>query len=253
MSLLELQSLRKSFGGFAAVDDVSMSVRKGELYGLIGPNGAGKSTLFALASGLIAQDGGSVHFDGADVSRLKTVDRARRGLVRTFQVPREFKSLSVLENLLVAAPRLSGESLWRIFLRPGAVARDERVARDRAEEILDFLKLGQVRDVAAGSLSGGQKKLLELGRALMLDPKIVMLDEPFAGVNAVLIKDISARLRELKALGITVLVVEHNLPALCDLVDELHVMDRGRLIASGEPERVLEIETVRAAYLGGAR
>ncbi|MCA0451057.1 MAG: ABC transporter ATP-binding protein [Proteobacteria bacterium] len=253
MSLLELQSLRKSFGGFAAVDGVSMSVRKGGLYGLIGPNGAGKSTLFALASGLIAQDGGSVRFDGADVSRLKPVDRARRGLVRTFQVPREFKRLSVLENLLVAAPRLSGESLWRVFLQPGTVARDERVARDRAGEILEFLKLGHVRDVAAGSLSGGQKKLLELGRALMLDPKIVLLDEPFAGVNAVLIEDISARLRELKALGITVFVVEHNLPALCELVEELHVMDRGRLIASGEPERVLEIETVRSAYLGGAR
>jgi branched-chain amino acid transport system ATP-binding protein len=173
-------------------------------------------------------------------------------MVRTFQVPREFAHLTVRENLMAAAPGQSGENLVDLFFRPGRVLAEEEAIRREAEETIDFLKLRAVADTSAGRLSGGQKKLLELGRALMTKPKLILLDEPFAGVNPVLIEALSGHIRALNRRGIGFVIIEHDLSALSRLVSVLHVMDQGRLLASGTPAEVLARKDVREAYLGGA-
>jgi branched-chain amino acid transport system ATP-binding protein len=249
---LSLSSLAKSFGGFKAVDDVSLEVPTGGLVGIIGPNGAGKSTLFSLITGFLSPDAGTVSLRGEDITRLAPHERARRGMVRTFQVPREFSHLTVRENLMVAAPGQSGETLRGLFLRPAAVRAEEAAIAARVAETIAFLRLEPVADTPAGRLSGGQKKLLELGRALMTKPALIMLDEPFAGVNPVLVEALSEHIRTLNARGTGFLIIEHDLPALTRLVTTLHVMDRGRLLASGAPAEVLAAPKVREAYLGGA-
>jgi branched-chain amino acid transport system ATP-binding protein len=251
MSSLEVRDIVMNFGGFRALDGVSLTVPGGGLVGLIGPNGAGKSTLFAIMSGFQTQDGGTVLLDGRPLDALGAPARARAGLVRTFKVPREFRNLTVRQNLLAAAPGQTGENLLGLFFQPGRVAREEAVIARRAEETLALLKLTPVADQPARQLSGGQKKLLELGRALMLDPRFVLLDEPFAGVNPVLIGEIMARIRELNAGGIGFLIIEHDLEALTRLVPYLAVLDRGRIIAEGAPGAVLADAQVREAYLGG--
>ncbi len=248
---LEICGIVHDFGGFRALDGVSFAVPRGGLAGLIGPNGAGKSTLFAVISGFQLPDAGSVALDGRTLNRLAAPARARAGLVRTFQVPREFRHLTVRENLHAAAPGQTGEGLLGLFLQPRRVRREEAAIAQRAEEVLHLLRLSAVAEQPARQLSGGQKKLLELGRALMLKPKFVLLDEPFAGVNPVLIGHIAERIRELNAQGIGFLIIEHDLEALNRLVPWLAVMDRGRIIASGEPEAVLADPIVREAYLGG--
>ncbi|QPC44221.1 ABC transporter ATP-binding protein [Kaustia mangrovi] len=239
------------FGGFLALDHVSIEMGESDLVGLIGPNGAGKSTLFAVASGFETASGGRVVFKGQDVTALSPAARARLGLGRTFQVPREFTHLSVLDNLVVAAPGQLGERLVNVFLRPGDIARQRAEIVEKAEGIADFLNLARVIDQPSGKLSGGQKKLLELGRVLMLDPALILLDEPFAGVNPVLVGEISERIGELNGRGVGFLVVEHNLQALSDLVRRMYVMDRGRIIAEGTPDEVLARDAVREAYMGG--
>jgi branched-chain amino acid transport system ATP-binding protein len=249
---LSLSSLAKSFGGFKAVDDVSLEVPAGGLVGIIGPNGAGKSTLFSLITGFLAPDAGTVSLRGEDITRLAPHERARRGMVRTFQVPREFSQLTVRENLMVAAPGQSGETLRGLFLRPARVRAEEAAIAARAAETIALLRLEPVADTPAGRLSGGQKKLLELGRALMTNPALILLDEPFAGVNPVLVETLSELIRRLNARGTGFLIIEHDLPALTRLVTTLHVMDRGRLLASGAPAEVLAAPEVREAYLGGA-
>jgi len=249
---LALSSLAKSFGGFRAVDDVSLAVPAGGLVGIIGPNGAGKSTLFSLISGFLPPDAGTVSLNGEDITRLPAHERARRGMVRTFQVPREFSHLTVRENLMAAAPGQSGETLLGLFLRPATVRAEEAAIAARVAETIAFLRLDPVADTPAGKLSGGQKKLLELGRALMTEPSLILLDEPFAGVNPVLVAALSDHIRALNGRGIGFLIIEHDLPALTRLVSTLHVMDRGRLLASGAPAEVLAAAAVREAYLGGA-
>jgi branched-chain amino acid transport system ATP-binding protein len=248
---LTVQHVSKAFGGFRALDDVSVDVGAGELFGVIGPNGAGKSTLFAVISGFQPSDSGQVLLDGRDMSRLTPDKRARAGMVRTFQVPREFRHLTVRENLMVAAPGQTGENLISLFARPGQVRIEEKRNAERVAETLEFLRLKDVADVPSGSLSGGQKKLLELGRALMVSPKLILLDEPFAGVNPVLIEALAERIRDLNTRGIGFLIIEHDLAALTRLVPQLAVMDRGRIIARGAPAQVLQDPTVRGAYLGG--
>jgi branched-chain amino acid transport system ATP-binding protein len=249
---LSVRHVSKLFGGFRALDDVSLEVEAGALFGLIGPNGAGKSTLFAVVSGFMPAEGGEILLDGRAVTSLSPQARARAGMVRTFQVPREFSHLTVRENLMAAAPGQSGESLIGLFMRPGEVKREEAQIAEAVEATLTCLRLSDVADRPSGLLSGGQKKLLELGRALMVSPKLILLDEPFAGVNPVLIEAIVERVRELNARGIGFIIIEHDLGALTRLVPQLAVIDRGRIIAQGEPAAVLEDASVREAYLGGA-
>jgi branched-chain amino acid transport system ATP-binding protein len=249
---LHARGLTRRFGGFIAVNDVSITMAPGGLVGVIGPNGAGKSTLFALLTGFLQPDLGEVRLGGRDITRLAPQLRARAGVARTFQVPREFAGMSVRDNLMAAAPDQSGERLLNLFLGPARIRREEEAIAAKAEETARFLKLTPVLDNLAGGLSGGQKKLLEIGRALMADPGLMLLDEPFAGVNPVLIEEIMARIRELNARGIGFLIIEHDLAALTRLVPLLHVMDQGRIIASGAPEEVLARAEVREAYLGGA-
>ena len=251
MSLI-VRDIAKSWGGFRALDGVSFEMESTGLLGIIGPNGAGKSTLFSVVSGFIAADAGNASLDGVALDRLGPAARARAGMIRTFQVPREFHHLTVRENLMAAAPGQSGEGLVGLFLRPGRVRAEEAAIRAEADAAIDFLRLTRVADTPAGRLSGGQKKLVELGRALMAKPRLILLDEPLAGVNPVLIEEIMDRIRDLNARGIGFLVIEHDLGALSRLVPRFVVMDRGRVLAAGAPDDVLADPAVREAYLGGA-
>ena len=248
---LRIEKVTKLFGGFVALDEVSIEVPAGALYGLIGPNGAGKSTLFTVVSGFQAANRGEVIFDDVALARLSAPARVGLGLGRTFQVPREFRHLTVRENLCVAAPMQAGENIFNVFFRQGLIRDQEAAIAHEVEEIMTFLKLDGVAEQPAGKLSGGQKKLLELGRALMAKPRMILLDEPFAGVNPVLVEKISHHIQELHGRGIGFLVVEHNLQALSALAEFLYVMDRGRILAAGEPEEVLGDPKVREAYMGG--
>ena len=247
---LEIKNISKSFGGFSALDSVSLRMSEKALVGLIGPNGAGKSTLFAIISGFQRQTAGEVSFLGKSIDTLSPEERARRGAVRTFQVPRPFHKLTVRENLAAAAPDNPGESLLPLFIGWGRIKAAEQRISERVEQVMDFLKLRKVAANPAGQLSGGQKKLLELGRALMTNPKLLLLDEPFAGVNPVLIEEISQRIRQLHQMGVGCLIIEHNLPALSGLVPHVYAMDRGKIIAEGTPGDVLKDPLVRSAYLG---
>lgn len=249
---LDIANIVQNFGGMRVLDGVSLSVPDGSLFGLIGPNGAGKSTLFAAISGFQKQESGEVRLDGRNIDALSPQARARAGLVRTFQVPREFGHLTVHENLCAVAPGQTGESLFGLFFRPGRVAREEADISARAKAVMERLRLTPVAGQAARLLSGGQKKLLELGRALMLTPRFILLDEPFAGVNPVLIDEITTRILDLNATGIGFLIIEHDLEALTRLTPHLAVLDRGRLIAEGSPDAVLADAQVREAYLGGS-
>jgi branched-chain amino acid transport system ATP-binding protein len=249
---LVVQGLRKSFSGLCVVDDVSFEASTQGITGLIGPNGAGKSTLFALITGFLAADAGRIGFGCVAIQGMTPQARARQGLARTFQVPRPFADLSVRENLMAAAPGQPGEHVTSLLLRPFAVRRREAAVGAQADGLLGFLGLSQVAGSRAATLSGGQQKLLELGRALMTEPRYVLLDEPYAGVNPVLIDEISARIRTLAERGTGFLIVEHNLPALSRLADRMLVMDRGRLIASGTPAAVLADKAVQDAYIGGS-
>lgn len=248
---LEIKEMTKAYGGLTVVERISITMDDGDIIGIIGPNGAGKSTLFSLVTGFLGNNGGDVVFDGRSLGKAQAAERARAGMVRTFQVPREFAHMTVRENLMAAAPGQSGENLLNAFFRPGRVAREEKEIAAKVEETIAFLKLGRVADTPSGRLSGGQKKLLELGRALMTGARLIMLDEPFAGVNPVLIQELSEKIRELNARGIGFLIIEHDLGALSKLVNKLYVMDRGKLIASGAPSAVLADAVVREAYIGG--
>jgi branched-chain amino acid transport system ATP-binding protein len=248
---LEVRNISASISGIPILRNIDFSVPQDGLTGLIGPNGAGKSTLFSVISGFLAQKDGSIALGGRTLDGKGAAERAKAGMVRTFQVPREFRHLTVRENLHAAAPDQPGEHLINLLIRKSRVAEREREVGEQAEAVLRFLKLRKVADTPAWQLSGGQKKLLELGRVMMLKPKIILLDEPFAGVNAVLIEEIMDRIRELHRQGVGFLIIEHDLEALSDLVYEMHVLDNGTLLASGAPHAVLSDSRVREAYLGG--
>jgi branched-chain amino acid transport system ATP-binding protein len=248
--MLKTENVCLNYGEFRVLDGVTLGMSLVGLHGMIGPNGAGKSTLFAVLSGFLPASAGTVQFGDTVFKHTGAAARARHGLARTFQIPREFKHLTVRENLLAAPRDQPGESLWRLFFSPASVRRAEAQAHEKAAHIIEFLRLAAVADKPAGGLSGGQKKLLELGRALMSEPKFILLDEPYAGVNPVLIDEISTRIRELNSQGIGFLIIEHNLMALNRLVDDLYVLDAGKLLAHGEPDAVLADPVVRAAYMG---
>lgn len=249
--MLEVRDIHVEFDGFRAVDGVSLVVPDAAIVGIAGTNGAGKSTLFGAIAGQVLVAGGALAFGGRDITRMPTHRRARLGLARTFQVPREFGRLSVLENLLVAAPNDAHETLFGAWLGRTAARRADAALVARADETLALVGLTAVRDQPAKGLSGGQKKLLELGRALMGAPRCILLDEPFAGVNPVLIEQLIVVLRAIHARDIALVVIEHHLQALKSLVQTLVVMDQGRVIAEGAPGAVLDDARVQSAYMGG--
>ncbi|GAB3419514.1 ABC transporter ATP-binding protein [Haloparvum alkalitolerans] len=251
MSLLSTDGLVKEFGGLRAVDDLSVSVEEGEIVGVMGPNGAGKSTFFNCVSGVIKPDAGTVTLDGADVTGDAPESLAHRGLVRTFQDTRELETMTVRDNVRLAAPDQPGERTLPALLRSGAMRDHEATVRERADELIETFELDHLADEYSSNLSGGQRKLLELARALMLDPEVLMLDEPFAGVNPTLTREIADRIRDLNEKGMTVVVIEHEIETLSELVDRLVVLQQGSLLVEGDPEDVLSDERVIEAYLGG--
>ncbi|MBV2182291.1 ABC transporter ATP-binding protein [Castellaniella sp. MT123] len=250
--LLEVRDLAKSFGGLRAVDHCSFQVERGTITGLIGPNGAGKTTVFNLITGFIPPDSGRILLDGQDIGHLRPDQIFARGLCRTFQIPREHGSMSVLENLLLVPAGQSGERWWNAVFRPGRVQAEESRNLEKAREVLDYLQLTHVRDEYAANLSGGQKKLLEMGRMLMADPRIILLDEPAAGVNRTLLQSIIKNIQTLsRERGITFLLIEHDMNMVMNLCNPVIVMSEGRKLAEGDPESVRGNQDVLAAYLGG--
>jgi branched-chain amino acid transport system permease protein len=241
--LLELQGLSKRFGGLTALDGCSFSVREGTITGLIGPNGSGKTTVFNLVSGTVPRAGGEVRFASRRIDQLRPWERPALGIGRTFQITRLFKQLTVLEN--VVAP-LSHFSLRH--LASGGTSGEEAA---RARELLDLVGLGPFGDLTAGTLSFGQQKLVELAQVLMLEPKLVLLDEPAGGVNPRLIEHLANLIRQLNRDGISFLVVEHNMPLVLELCDPVVVLAGGRCIAQGPPKAIQRDPEVLGAYLGG--
>ena len=248
--LLVASGLCKSFGGIAAVSGCDFTVPAGRVTGLIGPNGAGKSTVVDLISGFGRPDAGSVVFDGAEITGLRPDQIARRGLVRTFQLPREWPALSVLDNVLLALCRYERESLWRSLVTARSLRRAERADIETAAGILERFNLTALAGERAGNLSGGQKRLLEFARIAAASPRLVVLDEPMGGVNPVLGARIGDALREFAAAGQTVLVVEHNLPFIEKTCDQVIVMDLGEVIATGAFASLRADPRVVDAYLG---
>ena len=250
---LRVDDLHKSFGGITAVDGASFDVESGSLTGLIGPNGAGKSTTFDLITGTIALDSGSVYFNGEDVTGLPPHATARKGLVRTFQIARQLADMTVLENVMLAPQHQSGESLWQSvlpFARRG-IRREEGELLTQVWDTLDFFDISHLAHEDAGNLSGGQRKLLEFARALSTDPDMLLLDEPFAGVNPTLEKRLLSHIHELREEGYTFLIVEHDMDLIMDNCERVIVMHQGRVLADDAPEAILEDEQVIDAYLGG--
>ncbi len=318
--LLEVENLRKSFGGITAVDGISFELEAGKVTGLIGPNGAGKTTTFNLVSGFYKPDSGTIRFKGTDTQKLmrpapveqgvwtsasagflgligaatgrvtygvsaealaggavagaavgvglyvgqnainnrrgtykhsRPFRLARRGMVRTFQITRELTEMTVLENLMLAPPDQTGEGPLNAVIRRNTIAEEEEQFRDRAEEIIELLKLDHLRDEKAGNLSGGQRKLLELGRVLMLDPDLVMLDEPVAGVNPALTDQIMEAITSMRNEGYGFCIVEHEMDVIMSLSDKIIAMAEGQKMAEGPPEEVQQDEQVLESYLGG--
>jgi len=250
--LLQVQELIKSFDGVRALNRCSLQVSEGAITGLIGPNGAGKTTLFNVVTGFLKPTAGRIFFQGQRIEGLPPHRVFRKGIVRTFQVPRELKSMTVLENLMLVPSDQLGENLWGPWLLPIMVRRQERAIQDKALEVLEFVNLYHLRHEFAGNLSSGQKKLLELARTLMCDPQMVLLDEPGAGVNPTLMKQLVASIEELcYEKGITFFIIEHDMDLVTRLCNPVIVLSEGEKIAEGEPEEIKADERVLEAYLGG--
>lgn len=249
--ILQIDEISLSFGGFHAVDGVSMDVGRGSITGLIGPNGAGKTTLLNLTAGALLPTKGLVRFDGQDITRLTADQRFHRGLVRTFQIPHEFHRLTVLENLMMVPAGQSGERLLANWVNWRAVKAVEREVEARARETLSFLEMTDVGEERAGNLSGGQKKLLELGRTMMTDAKLVLLDEPAAGVNRTLLRKLEEKIAYLNTQrGYTFLLVEHDMDVIEKLCHPVICMAEGKILAQGDFESVKSEPAVKEAYLG---
>jgi branched-chain amino acid transport system ATP-binding protein len=251
MTLLELRDVSKVFGGLHAVRKLCLRLEKGQIFGLIGPNGAGKTTVFNVITGVYSPDGGQVLFDGEDISAWKPYDVAARGIARTFQNIRLFRSMTVEENVMVAGHHVHKAGVVSAIFRTRAHADDERALRARAHELLDVLNLREFAGDVAGSLPYGSQRRLEIARALMLAPKLVLLDEPAAGMNSQEAEALKRQIRFLRdEMGLTVLLVEHNMSVVMSVCERIHVVDHGETIAEGAPDQIRNDARVIAAYLG---
>jgi branched-chain amino acid transport system ATP-binding protein len=249
--MIVVEDVHKHFGGIRAVDGASLTIETGTITGLIGPNGAGKTTLFNVIAGLHKPTSGRVLLDGEDISGLTPHELFAKGLLRTFQIAHEFSTLTVRENLMMVPGAQSGESLLSTWLKPRKVKEEEEAIRAKADEVINFLEIPQVADELAGNLSGGQKKLLELGRTMMVDAKIVFLDEVGAGVNRTLLNTIGdAILRLNQERGYTFCMIEHDMEFISRLCDPVICMAEGKVLAQGTAEEVKNNEEVIEAYLG---
>jgi len=242
--IIEISDVSKAFGGVQANADISMDVEEGRITGLIGPNGSGKTTLFNSIVGYHPIDSGSIRFEGQEISKLRVQKIARLGLLRTFQQTRIFKNMNCMENMLIAIPHRK-MTMWDMF------ERSEAEERERAEMLLDFVGLYQKRRLISGSLSFGQQKLLEFAMALMNEPKVLLLDEPTAGINPTLINGLVDRLKRANSeFGITLLIIEHNMRVIMNMADQVYCLAHGKLLASGPPEKIRNDQRVIDAYLG---
>ncbi|MCA2640336.1 MAG: ABC transporter ATP-binding protein [Microcystis sp. M038S2] len=248
--LLSAKGLSKSFGGIRAVNNAYLDVPQGSITGLIGPNGAGKTTLFNLLSNFIRPDKGEVFLDGQPIHQLPPYQIALKGCVRTFQVARVLSRLTVLENMLLASPGQTGENFLKVWFQGAKIRQQEQENRAKALDILDSIGLGEKAQDYAGALSGGQRKLLEIGRVLMTKPKLILLDEPAAGVNPTLIAQISDHIIEWNRQGITFLIIEHNMDVIMSLCHHVWVLAEGTNLADGIPSEIQKNERVLKAYLG---
>ena len=250
-AVIDVQDVSKSFGGLAAVRHCSLQVKRGSITGLIGPNGAGKSTLFNLVAGNITPDSGTILFDGQDITGLPPYELFGRGMLRTFQIAHEFSNMTALENLMMVPGDQVGEGLIKSWVMPGAVRAREHEVRQKALDVVDFLKLAHVKNELAGNLSGGQKKLLELGRTMMVDAKVVLLDEVAAGVNRTLLQDLAANIERMnRELGYTFFVIEHDMDLIGRLCDPVIVMAAGEVIAEGPMAEIRANPQIIEAYFG---
>ena len=249
--MITLKNISKSFGGLRAVRNVSIEIKKGTITGLIGPNGAGKTTLFNIIAGFYKADSGSITLDSQDISGLRSDELFEKGLLRTFQIAHEFENLTVRENLMMVPSRQSGENIVNTWLFSKKIRDEEQINYERASEVMDFLGLDHLQNEKAGILSGGQKKLLELGRTMMVDAKIVLLDEVGAGVNKTLLKKISKSIARLNAeRGYTFFMIEHDIDFISELCDPIIVMTEGSVLTTGSAEKIKNNEQVIEAYLG---
>lgn len=249
--MIRVENLHKHFGGFRAVDDASIEIPDGSITGLIGPNGAGKTTLFNVIAGNLKPTSGTVYMDGEDITGLEPHELFQKGLLRTFQIAHEFSTMTVRENLMMVPGGQSGEAIWNTWFGRRRIAEEENALREKADEVLDFLTIDHLADEKAGNLSGGQKKLLELGRTMMVDAKIVFLDEVGAGVNRTLLKTIALAIERLnRERGYTFCVIEHDMDFIGQLCDPVIVMAEGKVLTVGTAAEIVTNEDVIEVYLG---
>ncbi len=252
--ILIVDNLSKYFGGLAAVNNCSLKIRKGSITGIIGPNGSGKTTLFNLIAGNLKSTKGSVFFNKENITNIPSHQLFSKGLLRTFQIAHEFTNLTVLENLMMVPSNQSGENLVTALVNPKLVENEEKIIKSKALEVIDFLNLTHLANELAGNLSGGQKKLLELGRTMMVDAKLVLLDEVGAGVNRTLLKDLgTAILRLNKEKGYTFCMIEHDIDFISRMCDPVIVMSEGSVLFEGNSDEVKKNELVIESYLGRAK
>ena len=249
--MLTVENLAKEFDGLTAVNDLNFTVEPNTISGLIGPNGAGKTTTFNMIAGHLKPSSGKIYFDGKEITNLRPHQTFQLGIVRTFQIPRPFSGMTVLENLTMVPRNQIGEKIWNNWLRNNAVAREEQQIREKANGLLEFLNLSDLQNEYSGNLSGGQLKLLELGRALMSDPKVILLDEPAAGVNPTLLEEIIDRIRDIHSQGVTFLIIELNMEIVMRLCSSILVMAEGDILMRGAPEEIRSDPRLIDAFLGG--
>jgi ABC-type branched-subunit amino acid transport system ATPase component len=250
MTILKIDKIKKAFGGLVALNECSLDVKENSITGLIGPNGSGKTSLFNVITGFYRPDEGAVIFKGQEITRLSPHEITLEGIVRTFQITRVFSGLTVLENMLYAPKNQQGEKFLRALFQIGPIRRQEKINRQKAMDLLELVGLAELHSEYGANLSYGQKKLLELGRALLTSPELIMLDEPAAGINPTMIKKMSQVILDLHQEGKTFLIIEHDMQFVMGICEKVFVLDFGEKISEGPPEVIQKDENVVKAYLG---